>query len=80
MRIPRITDQNLNPETYAYLVILFIILVTCLIGIMTRTQDYLAILWPANAALLAMFLRFPHLNNMGGWLGAFCALEVDQEI
>ncbi|WKT72032.1 sensor domain-containing diguanylate cyclase [Acinetobacter variabilis] len=73
MRIPRITDQNLNPETYAYLVILFIILVTCLIGIMTRTQDYLAILWPSNAALLAMFLRFPHLNNMGGWLGAFCA-------
>ena len=54
-------------------VIVFAVLVCCLIGIATRPLEYLALLWPANAALLALFLRFPHLNNLGGWLGAFSA-------
>ncbi|RDC53884.1 sensor domain-containing diguanylate cyclase [Acinetobacter sp. RIT592] len=73
MQLARITEQQLNHETYAYFVIVFAVLVCCFIGIATRPIEYLALLWPANAALLALFLRFPHLNNMGGWLGAFSA-------
>lgn len=42
-------------------------------GILTRPLSFLAFFWPANAVLLATFLRFPHLNNLGGWLGAFSA-------
>lgn len=73
MQLARITEQQLNHETYAYFVIVFAVLVCCFIGIATRPIEYLALLWPANAALLALFLRFPHLNNVGGWLGAFSA-------
>lgn len=69
MQLARITEHQLNHETYAYFVIVFAVLVCCFIGIATRPIEYLALLWPANAALLALFLRFPHLNNMGGWLG-----------
>ena len=73
MQLARITEQQLNHETYAYFVIVFAVLVCCFIGIATRPLGYLALIWPANAALLAIFLRFPHLNHLGGWLGAFSA-------
>lgn len=73
MRITQTKEQKLNSEIYAYFVIVFVILICSLIRIATRTQDYLALIWPANAALLAVFLRFPYLNNSGGWLGAFSA-------
>lgn len=43
----------------------------CLAGIFGRPLAFLSIFWPANAILLGMLLRFPHLNNMGGWFGAF---------
>src|SRR5690606_41934961 len=52
---------------------MFAVLVCCFIGIATRPLGYLALIWPANTALLAIFLRFPHLNHLGGWLGAFSA-------
>lgn len=73
MRIAKLKQLQIDPETHAYLTVSFIVLICCLIGIATRPISYLALLWPANAALLAIFLRFPHLNVKGGWLGAFCA-------
>ncbi|MGE8538174.1 MAG: MASE1 domain-containing protein, partial [Acinetobacter sp.] len=73
MQLARITEQQFNHDTYAYFVIVCVVLLCCFIGIATRPLEYLALLWPANAALLAIFLRFPHLNNLGGWLGAFSA-------
>ncbi|MQW91654.1 diguanylate cyclase [Acinetobacter wanghuae] len=73
MRLTELKQLQIDPETHAYLVISFVVLICCLIGIATRPTSYLALLWPANAALLAVFLRFPHLNLKGGWLGAFCA-------
>ena len=73
MQLARITEQQLNHETYAYFVIVFAVLVCCFIGIATRPLGYLALIWPANAALLAIFLRFLRLNHLGGWLGAFSA-------
>lgn len=38
---------------------------------MARPSVFLAILWPANAVLLGLFLRFESLRNIGSWLGAF---------
>lgn len=73
MPFTRITEQQLSQEIYTYFVIVFVVLVCCFIGLATRPLDYLALLWPANAALLAIFLRFPQLNHMSGWLGAFSA-------
>lgn len=48
-----------------------IIALCCFTGILGRPHSFLAILWPANAVLLGLFLRFKVLNNPGGWLGAF---------
>lgn len=73
MRLAEIKKLQIDPETHAYLLIAFLVLICSLIGIATRPLSYLAFVWPANAALLAIFLRFPHLNLKGGWLGAFSA-------
>ncbi|WP_347455764.1 diguanylate cyclase [Acinetobacter thermotolerans] len=73
MRLADLKEKQLDPESAAYIIIALLILVCSFIGIATRPMGYLAFLWPANAALLAFFLRFPKLNNKGGWLGAFSA-------
>ncbi|ANF81737.1 response regulator [Acinetobacter sp. NCu2D-2] len=71
MRLAEIKKLQIDPETHAYLLISFLVLICSLFGIATRPIEHLAFLWPANAALLAVFLRFPNLNLKGGWLGAF---------
>lgn len=73
MRFADFKEKQLDPDSSAYLIIAVLILICSFIGIATRPTGYLAFLWPANAALLAFFLRFPQLNNKGGWLGAFSA-------
>lgn len=51
---------------------------SCLSGILSREAGYLAWIWPANAILLAMFVRFPHMAQPAGWLSASVAfLAVD---
>jgi diguanylate cyclase (GGDEF)-like protein len=40
---------------------------------MTRPVGFLAAIWPANALLLALFIRFPRLANPLGWLSAVLA-------
>jgi diguanylate cyclase (GGDEF)-like protein len=47
-----------------------IVLAACLLGILSRSMGHLAGLWPANALLLGMFVRFPQLSKPYGWLGA----------
>lgn len=47
-----------------------------LAGIIGRPLTFLAIFWPANAVLLGLFLRFPTLKNIGGWLGAFIGFMI----
>lgn len=44
---------------------------TAFLGIASRPLSFLATLWIPNALLLGLFLRFPHLNQWPGWLGAF---------
>ncbi len=73
MRLAAFKEKQLDAESSAYIMSALLILICSFIGIATRPTEYLAFLWPANAALLAFFLRFPTLNNRGGWLGAFCA-------
>lgn len=48
-----------------------VVLATALLGILTRPIGYLAMLWPANAVLLGMFVRNPRLARPLGWLAAF---------
>ncbi|MFZ6742498.1 diguanylate cyclase [Undibacterium sp. JH2W] len=50
-----------------------VVLLACLLGIFSRSMGHLAGLWPANALLLGMFVRFPFLNKPCGWLGAVAA-------
>jgi diguanylate cyclase (GGDEF)-like protein len=49
-----------------------LVFVASLFGILTRPEGLLAVLWPANAALLAAFVRVPLMNTPLGWIGAFC--------
>lgn len=53
-------------QSYSFAIIAVVIFVFCLVGIFSRPLTYLAIFWPANAVLLALFLRFPQLSNTGG--------------
>jgi|AGFS01.1.fsa_nt_gi diguanylate cyclase (GGDEF) domain len=41
-----------------------------LLGILTRIPGLLAALWPANAVMLGLLIRFPQLNRPAGWLMA----------
>lgn len=64
-------NLKLRMNVRSFTIIFTIIAICCLVGILGRPLSFLAILWPANAVLLGLFLRFPHLNNIGGWAGAF---------
>lgn len=58
-------------QSSVFLGVALIILISCLVGIASRPLSFLAFFWPANAVLLAIFLRYPNLNTSSGWLGAF---------
>lgn len=38
-------------------------------SILTRSPAVLATIWPANAVMLGLLIRFPRLANASGWLG-----------
>lgn len=72
-QIKRFFNSSLTQQSYAFSIIAMVVFTCCLIGIFTRPLTFLAILWPANPVLLGLFLRFPKLNNLGGWCGAITA-------
>jgi len=41
----------------------------CLIGILSRPHLDLATFWPANAFMLGMLVRFPHIAGPVAWVG-----------
>ncbi|WP_167724792.1 GGDEF domain-containing protein [Thalassospira sp. HF15] len=41
-----------------------------LLGILTRPEGMLAVLWPANSVFVALLLRLPVVNNPVGWMMA----------
>ncbi|MFZ6732303.1 diguanylate cyclase [Undibacterium sp. Ji42W] len=53
-----------------------IVFAACMPGIVSRPMGHLAALWPANALLIGLFVRFRTLNNPGGWFGAIMAYVV----
>ena len=61
----------LRKQAPAFFIIGTVVLLCCLCGILSRPANYLAYLWPANAVLLGLFLRFKYLKTWSGWLGAF---------
>lgn len=64
-------SASVQQQANAFLILCTVIFMCCLIGILTRPVTFFAYLWPANAVLLGLFLRFNKLNNLAGWLGAF---------
>lgn len=70
---PDYSSVPMTQQGKAFAIIAITVFLCCLLGILTRPLSFLAFFWPANAALLAIFLRFPQLNNAGGWIGAFTA-------
>lgn len=66
-----IRTELIKNNAQSFLIVMLIITLCALAGILGRPLSFLAIFWPANAVLLGLFLRFSHLNNLGGWLGAF---------
>jgi diguanylate cyclase (GGDEF)-like protein len=55
------------------LIVAVAVYAACLFGVSTRPPGLLATLWPANAILLGMLIRFPRANNPLGWVAAFAA-------
>ena len=50
-----------------------VVLSACFVGIVSRPAGLLAAVWPANALLLGLFVRFPRLATPAGWLAAIAA-------
>lgn len=53
------------------LAVFVIVLAASLFGILTRPLGFLAALWPANAILLGLMVRYPKLATPFGWSAAF---------
>lgn len=56
-----------------------VVLAACFVGIVTRPAGLLAAVWPANAVLLGLFVRFPRLAAPAGWFAAaaaYCAADL----
>jgi two-component sensor histidine kinase/integral membrane sensor domain MASE1 len=48
----------------------------CILGASTRGHEQLALIWPANAFMLGMLVRFPALARPLGWFACFVGLAV----
>jgi signal transduction histidine kinase len=65
--------RRLNPEIFAMLVLGGAVLASAVVGILLRPVGNLSAFWPANAVLLGLLVRFPHLARLGGWAAAAVA-------
>jgi len=63
-------DRTFRSGTAAPLLLSLIVFASCLFGIYTRPVGFLATLWPANAIMLGLLIRFPRTAVPTGWLGA----------
>ena len=75
--IPRPSVAALSRSGYAPVtaaaLVFGLVLSACFVGIATRPAGFLAALWPANALLLGMFVRYPRLATPAGWGAAVVA-------
>lgn len=59
-------------KLFSFMAISFVImLLASWFGILTRPLSYSAFFWPANAILLGMFMRYPHMCHPATLFGAF---------
>ena len=64
-------------QSGGYIPVVFVYAITvCCIGIYTRPIGFLSEFWPANAALLGLFVRFPRLSTLRTWFAAFLGFVV----
>lgn len=54
----------------SFAIVAGVVFAASIFGIMTRHAGLLAAAWPANALLLGLLLRSPHLASRTGWLAA----------
>src|SRR6218665_2201552 len=59
-----------SPTNLALPIVFCFAFAISMLGISTRSIGYLAGFWPANAAMLGLFLRFPHLSTRANWMAA----------
>lgn len=57
----------------AFVVVGGAVLASALLGILLRPVGNLSAFWPANAVLLGLMVRFPHLARPAGWFAAALA-------
>ena len=57
-------------DTAVVIITCAVVLAASLLGILSRPMGVLASIWPANAILLGVLVRFPQLARRPGWLGA----------
>lgn len=48
----------------------------CVFGARTANNNVLALIWPANAFMLGMFVRFPELARPRGWIACFAGFAL----
>ncbi len=65
MRLQLSLSRFLSP----FLLIFAAVFASAMFSILTRSPAVLATIWPANAVMLGLLIRFPRLANASGWLG-----------
>lgn len=73
------TSDHLYPSLHQMVLFLgvgVLIFSMSLLGILTRPEGMLAVLWPANSVFVALLLRLPAVNNPVGWGVAFVGYVV----
>lgn len=58
------------PRPVAWAGLALLIFAACLVGIFARPIGYLSAFWPANALLLGLLVRYPHLARPPAWVAA----------
>ena len=58
------------PPPVAWAGLALLIFAACLVGIFARPIGFLSAFWPANALLLGLLVRYPHLARPPAWAAA----------
>ena len=58
------------PPPVAWAGLALLIFAACLVGIFARPIGFLSAFWPANALLLGLLVRYPHLARPPAWVAA----------
>lgn len=71
--VPNDIDTNKSNINWPIGLMFFSVLMACFLGIWSRPTGFLASVWPANAVMLGILLRFPATAKPLGWLSAAVA-------